>query len=278
MPDFTTPDGTRLHYTDEGAGLPLLCLAGLTRNLRDFDHLAPHLPNVRMIRLDARGRGRSDWPGPEGYTVAQEAADVLALLDHLGLAAAAVLGTSRGGLQAMVLAATARDRLLGVALNDIGPELAPEGLAVIMGHLGRAPAQRSHAEAAAARAATATSFENVPMTRWLAEVRNHFDEGPDGLSLRYDARLRDAVLAGSAQPAPDLWPLFEAFAGLPLCLIRGVNSLLLTRDTADRMEARIAALGGPPLIRAEVPGRGHVPFLDEPEALAALRLWLARIG
>ncbi len=133
MPEFLAADGTRLHFTDEGAGLPLLCLAGLTRNGRDFDHVAPHLAGVRLIRLDYRGRGQSDWADPATYTVAQEAADALALLDHLGIARAAILGTSRGGLIAMVLAATAKDRLTGVALNDIGPEIAPRGLEVIKG-------------------------------------------------------------------------------------------------------------------------------------------------
>jgi pimeloyl-ACP methyl ester carboxylesterase len=273
MADFMTPDGTRLHFTEQGAGLPVLCLAGLTRNGGDFNHVAPHLADVRLIRLDARGRGKSDWPGPETYTIPQEAADAIALLDHLGVARAAILGTSRGGLQAMVIAATAKDRLLGVALNDIGPEIAPRGLDVIMGYLGRRPVHKTWEEAARARAAQWTSFRGVPHERWLAEVMNHYDQRDDGLHLRYDAHLRDAVAAGAVQPAPDLWPLFDAMAGLPLALIRGVGSDILTRATADAMEAR-----RPDMIRAEVPGRGHVPFLDEPEALAALREWIGAMA
>lgn len=264
---FTTADGTRLHFTDQGTGTPIIALAGLTRNGRDFDHVAPHL-NTRLIRLDYRGRGRSDWADPASYTIPQEAADTLALMDHLGLEKAAILGTSRGGLIAMVIAATARDRLLGVALNDIGPEIAETGLEVIKSYIGKPPAQKSYAAAAAFRAKAWTHFANVPMDRWLAEVAQHYLETPDGLTLRYDPKLRDAVLAAGAQPAPDLWPLFDALAGLPLALIRGANSDLLTAETAAEMQRR-----RPDMIFADVPDRGHVPFLDEPAALAALGQW-----
>ena len=134
MPDFYAKDGARLYYSDEGApdGTPVLALAGLSRNGSDFDYLAPHLPeHVRFIRLDYRGRGRSDWTGAETYTIPTEAGDVLALLDHLEIPKAAILGTSRGGLVAMVLAVSAKDRLNGVCLVDIGPELADAGLETI---------------------------------------------------------------------------------------------------------------------------------------------------
>jgi len=271
MPTYTSRDGLTLFYTDEGQGIPLIALAGLTRNGADFDHVAPHLP-VRLIRPDYRGRGQSDWADPATYVIAQEAADVVALMDHLGLEKAAVLGTSRGGLIAMLLAVTAKDRLLGVALNDIGPVIADRGLDVIKGYIGHNPAQKTYAEAAAARAKLWTHFKDVPMDRWLAEVTAQYKETPDGLTLRYDPRLRDAVLAAGAQPAPDLWPLFDAFAGLPLALIRGANSDLLGIETADEMSRR-----RPDMIRADVPGRGHVPFLDEPQALNALHLWLEKM-
>ena len=271
MPTFTANDGITLHYTDEGQGLPVIALAGLTRNGADFDHVAPHLP-VRLIRPDYRGRGQSDWADPATYTIPQEAADVLALMDHLGLEKAAILGTSRGGLVAMVLAATAKDRLLGVALNDIGPEIAAKGLDVIKDYIGRNPAQKTYAEAAAARAKLWTHFDDVPMDRWLAEVQAHYHETPDGLVIRYDPKLRDAVLAAGAQPVPDLWPLFDALDGLPLALIRGANSDLLTQATADEMARR-----RPDMIRADIAGRGHVPFLDEPDALRALHAWLEKL-
>ncbi len=271
MPHYASADGLRLHYTDEGDGLPLLCLPGLTRNGADFDHVAPHLPPLRLIRPDYRGRGGSEHADPSSYTVAQEAADILALLDHLGIERAAILGTSRGGLIAMLLAATAKPRLIGVALNDIGPEIAPGGLEVIKGYLGRNPGLPNWEAAARQRAETWTGFENVPHDRWLAEVRGQFAQTDDGLEIRYDPKLRDAVLAAGAQPVPDLWPLFDALDGLPLALIRGANSDLLTEDTAQEMARR-----RPDMILARVPGRGHVPFLDEPEALSALHDWLRR--
>jgi len=127
MSSFTASDGARLHYTDQGAGLPVLCLAGLTRNGSDFDYVAPHLKDVRLIRLDYRGRGKSEWTGPETYTLQREGLDAVELLDHLGLRSAAILGTSRGGIIAMGLAATVKERIKGVCLNDIGPEIAAPG-------------------------------------------------------------------------------------------------------------------------------------------------------
>ncbi len=271
MPNYTSADGLSLHYTDEGEGLPVIALAGLTRNGADFDHVAPHLP-VRLIRPDYRGRGQSDWADPATYTIPQEAADVLALMDHLGLEKAAILGTSRGGLIAMVLAATANDRLLGIALNDIGPAIAEKGLEVIKDYIGRNPAQKTYVAAAEAREKLWTHFQDVPMDRWLAEVKAHYKQTDDGLVIRYDPKLRDAVLSADVKLAPDLWPVFDACANMPLALIRGVNSDLLSVETADEMAQR-----RPDMIRAEVSGRGHVPFLDEPHALDALHLWLEKL-
>jgi len=269
MPFLTVPDGTRLHFTEEGAGLPVLALAGLTRNGGDFDHVAPHIPDVRLIRLDARGRGQSDFTGPGTYNVWQEAKDVVALLDHLGLPRAALLGTSRGGLVGMVLAATAKDRLLGVALNDVGPVIEAKGLSNIAGYLGRRPAQKTWEEAAKSRASLWTHFRDVPHDRWLHEVRNHYEETPEGLQLRYDPRLREAFLPKDDAPFPALWPFFDALDGLPVAVLRGETSDILSPETLEEMRRR-----RPDMIVAEVPGRGHVPFLDEPESLAALHAWL----
>lgn len=273
MPHFAAPDGTSLHYEDEGKGLPILALAGLTRNARDFDHVAPHLGDCRLIRMDYRGRGKSDWPGPATYTIPQEGLDAIALLDHLGLPAAAILGTSRGGLIGMGLAATAPDRLLGLCLNDVGPELNAEGLDFIATYIGKPPFEKTYAHAAEMRAKNWSAFEGVPMERWRAEVEGQFEETENGLALRYDPTLRDALLAAREAPLPDLWPFFEAATQKPLALIRGANSDLLTRATADEMAAR-----APEMIQAEVPGRGHVPFLDEPEALSAITAWLERMA
>lgn len=266
---FTTTDGKRLAYQDEGQGLPLLCLAGLTRTMADFDYLRPHLPPLRLIRMDYRGRGDSEWTGAATYTVPQEARDALDLLDHLGVERAAVLGTSRGGLIAMLLAALARDRLLGVALNDIGPVIEREGLGRIFDYLGRNPAAKSHEALAETLAAVLPGFANVSGHRWLEEARKHYRLTERGLQITYDPALREAFIAAFDGPPVDAWPLFDAMAGLPLALIRGANSDLLSLETVAQMQAR-----RPDMIFADVPDRAHIPFLDEPEALAALRRWL----
>ena len=272
MPEFRSSDGLRLWYedTEEGDETPILCLSGLTRNATDFDYVLPYLAGAhRVVRLDYRGRGKSqrapDW---RSYTIPTEARDAIELLDHLRIDRAAILGTSRGGLIAMALSLTHKARLAGVALVDIGPELAPEGLEAIADYLGRPPEAATLEAAVAMRASLMAGFEGVPEARWREEVEHHYRETPEGLAINYDPRLRDAVLEAGAQPAPDLWPLFDAMAGLPLALIRGANSDLLSAATAAEMRRR-----RPDMVFADVPGRGHVPFLDEPEALEALNEW-----
>ena len=269
MPEFKTFDGVQLHYTDAGKGMPVLCLSGLTRDGRDFDYLAPHLPDVRLIRLDYRGRGGSDWADPATYTVPIEARDTLALLDHLKIKRAAIIGSSRGGLIAMMLAATAKKRLRGICLIDIGPEIGQSGLDVIMSYIGRVPSFKTQAEMAAAMPELRPGFEGVPASRWREEVERHTVETPDGLQLTYDPKLRDAVVATNGGPATDLWPLFDAMKDLPLALIRGTNSNLLSHETVTVMGRR-----RPDMIAVDVPDRGHIPFLDEPEALEAIHAWL----
>lgn len=271
MSRFTTSDGLSLYYEETGDGLPVLCLAGLTRTSRDFDYVAPHLPGVRLIRLDYRGRGHSDWaPDPASYTVEVEARDVFELLQHLRLAQVAVLGTSRGGFNAMAMAVAAPDTLLGVALNDVGPELDPVGLNLILTYLGRQPASQSFEEAAAALEKVMIGFDAVPDGRWLSEARNNFRARPgQGLDLSYDPTLREPVAAMAAEALPDLWPLYDVLPDRPLALIWGENSALLKAQTVDEMQRR-----RPDMILARVPGRGHPPFLDEPESLAALHTWL----
>lgn len=271
MENFVARDGLTLAYRDEGAGLPVLALSGLTRNSDDFNFVAPHLSQVRLIRMDYRGRGASDWGPYQTYTVPQEADDALMLLDHLGIERAAILGTSRGGLIAMGIAMAAKDRLLGACLNDIGPVIDPRGLDYIKGFLGRRPSARFYKDAASARAQImeASGFRNVPADRWEAEVRHLYSQTETGLQNRYDPALREAVLEAGAQPAPDLWPYFDALHDLPLALIHGENSDILTDDTVAEMRRR-----NPDMRYARVADRGHVPFLDEPEALATLHDWL----
>lgn len=271
MPNFTTSDGLSLHYTDEGTGLPVLCLAGLTRTGADFDYMAPHLSGIRLIRLDYRGRGQSDWdPNWQNYALPIECRDVLELLDHLNLEAVAIIGTSRGGLNAMGLAATAPERLLGVALNDIGPELDPAGLDGIMTHLGRNPAAGGHEHIAAALPMVLKGFKGVPASRWLEEAHKHYTTLDGKLQITYDPHLRDAVEASG--DIPDLWPFFDALAGKPLLCLRGAGSDLLSARTFVAMQER-----NPEMLAFTVAGRGHIPFLDEPESLQGLHAWLEQL-
>ena len=270
MPKFTTSDGLSLYYEDEGSGLPILCLAGLTRTTRDFDYVTPHLAGNRLIKMDYRGRGQSDfasdWPT---YTLPVECRDVLELLDHLDLDAVAILGTSRGGLNAMGLALGHPDRILGAAFNDVGPELDARGLDAIMGYLGRNPAAKTHAEMAQALKANMPGFANVPDSRWMEEAVKHYVEKDGGLAITYDPKLRDAIEAGRTSEMPDLWPFFDALASKPVACIRGANSDLLSAETLSEMQKRRHDMHV-----AVVPDRAHIPFLDEPEAVTALTTWV----
>ncbi|MGC3939271.1 alpha/beta fold hydrolase [Roseobacter sp. EG26] len=270
MARFKASDGLWLHYTDEGEGRPVLCLAGLTRTTADFDYVTPHLRNLRLIKMDYRGRGYSDWDQNwQNYALPVECRDALELLDHLQVEKTAIIGTSRGGLNAMGLAMGAKDRLTGVALNDIGPVIEAEGLKFISGYLGRNPSAKTHADAAHILAQNSPGFIDVPQNRWLEEAYKHFRETDDGLEITYDPKLRNAVEALGAQAAPDLWPYFDALEGLPLACIRGENSNLLSAETFLEMGRR-----RPDMISVTVPGRGHIPFLDEPESVAALQTWI----
>lgn len=270
---FTADDGAKIAYQDEGQGLPVLCLAGLTRNMADFDYVAPHLPGVRLIRMDYRGRGQSDFTGAETYTVPREAKDALLLLDHLGVQKAAVLGTSRGGLIGLFLAAVAKDRLLGLCLNDVGPVIERAGLDRIFDYVGRNPAAKTYAAVAERMAVLSPGFANVPEGRWLADARKFYLETPEGLRIRYDASLREAFLAAFQGEAPDLWPLWEATAGIPVALIRGANSDLLSAEAYGEMQRR-----RPDGDYGVVPDRAHVPWLDEPESLGVIRAWLQAVA
>jgi pimeloyl-ACP methyl ester carboxylesterase len=263
-----------LAFSDEGSGLPLLALAGLTRDGRDFDYIARHLSeDVRLIRLDSRGRGGSDWADPATYTVAQEAKDALALLDHLGLARVAILGSSRGGLLCLVIASTAKGRLLGLCMNDVGPVVERQGLLRIGTYVGIEPAVPTLEDVADRMQAAMPGFDRVPPLRWQEETIRHYVQLDGHVGLPYDPALRQSFDAAMAAPFPDLWPLFDACQGLPLALIRGAASDVLARETANEMRRR-----RPDIIFAEIPDRGHIPFLDEPKAIRAIHDWLSNVG
>ena len=269
MASFTTSDGLRLFYEDEGSGQPLLCLAGLTRCSRDFEFLRPHVTDLRLIRLDYRGRGQSDYdPDYRNYNVLREAHDAIELLDHLALDRVSVLGTSRGGMIAMALAASHPDRLAGVILNDVGPVIEPAGIARIMDYVGKKPVSKTHDQAALAlKQAMEPQFPGVPLSVWRKQAEIQYAATDQGLALRYDDGLHKALLDQAATGAiPDLWLFFEALRDIPTAVLRGANSDILGAGTVAEMHRR-----HPGLISAEVPDRGHVPFLDEPQSLDLIR-------
>lgn len=267
---FRAADGTRLAYRDDGNGPPLLALAGLTRDGRDFDYMARHLHHeVRLIRLDSRGRGDSGWASPDSYTVGQEAQDALALLDHLQLDRVAIIGSSRGGLLAMTMATFAPGRVVGICFNDVGPVLQRDGLMRIGTYMGIKPSVPTLAEAADRMPSANPGFANVSQLRWEEETIRHYIQAKDGLELPYDPKLRIGFDQAMANPLPEIWSLFDNCANIPIALIRGANSDVLTHETAEKMQAC-----RPDMLRVEISDRGHIPFLDEPEALTTIRAWL----
>ncbi len=271
---FLSSDGLTLAYRDTGSGRPVLCLAGLTRNSTDFDYLADCVPSVRLLRPDYRGRGKSDWDKDPGkYSPLIEAQDVVELLDHLGIERIPAIGTSRGGIVAMVLANTQKHRLTGAMLNDIGPEIEQAGLGQIFEYIGRKPDFTSIEDAAKRLPDIMSGFVNVPKARWRGEAERRYVLDPDGgLQVNYDPKLREAFIDSFKSGLPDLWPYFDAFEGLPLGLIRGACSNLLSREVAEKMrDAR------PDMVFAEVPERGHCPFLDEPQSIEAINRFLAHV-
>jgi len=266
---YTTSDGVKICYSDEGSGTPLLLLSGLTRNASDFQYVTPHLSGYRVIRPDYRGRGRSEWAPHETYTVPIQARDQVELLDHLGIDKVAIIGTSLGGLISLILAVTAPQRLAGVCFNDIGPEVSDEGRKFIMTYLGRRPPQKTLQDAAHARAKFMEGFKDVPMERWLQEATNHYVEENGRLNITYDPALRKPYEAAKNADQPDLWPCFDALSDLPIALIRGANSDILTLDCAAEMCRR-----RPDMPYENVTDRGHVPFLDEPQSLSVIHKFL----
>ena len=272
---YTSPDGLKLHYRDyagpPGARLTVLCIPGLTRNARDFEDVAPHLAGrYRVLCVELRGRGLSDYaPDPMTYVPATYVRDIIALLDSASLMRVAIIGTSLGGIISMLLASVIPHRLLGVVINDIGPELDSAGLARIAGYVGRTRPISNWDEAAAAiEAIDGAVFPEYKGADWVRMARRRFVEQPEG-GLRPDYDLNISKPFVSTARAGDLWPFFQSFRALPILALRGAQSDLLSPRVFDEMQAVV-----PNLRRVTVPNRGHAPYLDETEARAAIDTFL----
>lgn len=275
---FYVPDGLRLHYRDypgSDARPPLLCLPGLTRNARDFADLAEHYsPRFRVLALEFRGRGESDWdPVSARYNPLTYAADVLQLLDQLQLPQAIFIGTSLGGLVTMAIASLAPQRIAATILNDVGPELEQLGLDRIQSYVGRDDRFRSWSQAADALAERQrTSFPNYGREDWLAMARRVCREQNGEIRFDYDMAIADVFQTGGAKPKIDMWPLFGSLSQKPLLIVRGANSELLGAAATEKMRAM-----APDARFVEVPGVGHAPMLDEPEAVTAIEDFLGSL-
>jgi pimeloyl-ACP methyl ester carboxylesterase len=281
---FTAPDGLHLHallYGEEAAAeqeTPIVCLPGLTRPARDFVVLAQHLyaqTPRRIVSLDYRGRGGSDWdPDWRRYSLPVEYVDILAVLDQLEVRSAIFIGLSRGGLHAMTLASLLPERVKALVLNDVGPELETQGLAKISAYIGRLPLLRTLEEGIDHyKGSMGGSFPAVPDEHWRFYVRNSLNETPERLRLSYDpqlARMMDNF--DPSQPLPNLWEQFNGLAG-PILALRGEHSDLLSPEVFARM-----ASSHPRCQTHVVPGQGHAPLLLDTPTLNRIGAFVAKIG
>jgi len=266
---FSASDGLRLHARDyrpetPSTALPVICLPGLTRNVRDFHGLAlalsrhPEAPR-RVVSVDYRGRGLSEWDrNPANYNIVVEAEDVLTAMTVLGIADAAFVGTSRGALIIHMLAAMRPGALAAAVLNDAGPAIEGAGLARIKGYLERMPQPRDWTHAVSVlKDAHGKAFPLLAEQDWREMARAIFVEKKGKIVADYDptiTRLLKDVDFNTRLPT--LWPQFEGLAKVPLMTIRGENSTLLSEETVSAMAAR-----HPGMAVVEASGQGHAPIL-----------------
>jgi pimeloyl-ACP methyl ester carboxylesterase len=275
---WTSSDGLSLHYRNypgpEGsAALPVLCLHGLTRNARDFAALAEDLcAKHRVIVPEMRGRGLSDYaPVSDTYSPITYVADVEKLLAEQGITRFIAIGTSMGGLMTMLMAQGQPGRMAAVVMNDIGPEVDPTGVARISGYVGQGRSYPTWVHAARGLAeAHSAAFPDYDLDQWLELAKRTMVVTQNGrISFDYDMAIAEPFAKpGNAAP-PNLWLAFEALAGVPMLLVRGELSDLISADTVKQMGVR-----NPAMRTITVPRVGHAPTLDEPEVRSAIRALL----
>ncbi len=282
-------DGLRLHvreYGPRGApGLAVVCLPGITRTAADFDALAPALAagaRRRVIAIDSRGRGLSEYDSnPENYNFVVELGDIVSVLTALAIGPALFVGSSRGGILTMLLGAAHPTVIAGAVLHDIGPVIEPKGLARIKAYVGKLPQPRSFEEGAdILRRVMSTQFPNLTADQWLAAARRAWQMQHNALVPTYDVRLAHTLAdIDLEQPIPPLWNEFDTLAGVPMLVIRGGNSDILSSETVAAMRARrtkmevieVADQGHAPLLEGEDLLRGVVRFAEDCE-LASRRM------
>ncbi len=274
---YTSFDGLKLHYRDYAgppdAALTIICIPGLTRNARDFEELAPHLAQkYRVLCVELRGRGLSEYAkNPATYVPPNYMRDVDTLISAAGLTQVALIGTSLGGIISMILGGVAPHKLLGVVLNDIGPELDPAGLARIASYVGKSKPITTWDEAAAAvEALDRVVFPGYSAADWQRMARRRFVQDADSGAFRPDYDLNISKPFSGSAAAVNLWPFFLAMKDIPVLSIRGETSDLFSPEVFARMKREL-----PHLEQVVVPRHGHAPYLDEPEALAAIDAFLA---
>ncbi|MCA0405081.1 MAG: alpha/beta hydrolase [Proteobacteria bacterium] len=268
-------DGLKLHVREiaarDHAKAPVLCLPGLTRSGRDFDVVGAFIAQQtgrRVLTLDSRGRGESEYdPDWKRYDLRVELEDLMEVLAALGVEGAVFLGTSRGGLLSMLMGTARPEVLRGVILNDIGPVIEARGLARIRGYVGKLPVPKDfEAATRLLRDVFGTQFTNLAPAQWEAWARRTWREEGDALVGRYDKNIMLTLAElDLEQPMPDLWPIFETIKHVPLMVIRGELSELLSQETAERMASEH------PAGRLHVvPYEGHAPLLEDEATLAAI--------
>ena len=263
---------------------PVVCLPGLTRNCRDFEPLAARLvapeessPARRVVVFEFRGRGASQYdPDPARYNPLQELQDTLLGLALLGLDAITAFGTSRGGIVTLLSGLVAPGLVKAAVLNDIGTEIDIGGLMRIKGYVGKPlPEGATWDEVVAAmKIANREVFPALDEEGWRRFARRlHRDVG--GLpKMDYDPALAATLAAVTPEtPMPDLWAPFDALAAVPMQVLRGALSDLLTAETTAKMADR-----HPGLEVVEVADQGHAPLLEDAATLDAVVGFLDRVG